>query len=162
MAKFKVVEIIPGKVYQRGEFFDSGTTEWKQERLVELKICCVVNLLPKKDHELAAVMKSCYFHLPMPDGARFDEATLMEGAVKVAELLEIKGLGVLVHCRAGRNRSSLFSALLAIRFLNLTGKQSVEFMLKQRPNALANEAFVKFLKRVDRYSDALGCYLLKE
>ena len=52
--------------------------------------------------------------------------------------------GVLVHCYGGENRSCLLAGMLMIRD-GLSGSEVVSRILQERPTALYNTAFRRFL-----------------
>ncbi len=155
----KVHEIIPGRLYQRG-LFGKLTRREKSRELSRLGVGCVVALAGPIDDDLDALLGSRYVYLPIPDGAKLDENSLLENADEVGGWME-DGVGVLTHCRAGRNRSSLFSALLAVRILGCSGEQAVALLRNNRKNSLANEHFVNFLNGVVGHDRQKG-YVLRE
>jgi len=79
---------------------------------------------------------SCY---PIPDGKRFDEE-LFRRAVSDAEFFMREGRTVLVHCRAGRNRSATVCAIILIR-QGWDPLEAIKFIRFIRPRAIANPVF---------------------
>ena len=155
MRSLSVKEIVPECVYQRAQFYDFPA-ELKKSELERLGIGCVVCLIPKYDRDLCW-LQDRYVHIPIPDG-RVSEgcsALLLENACRVGKWID-DGVKALVHCRAGRNRSSLFSALLAVRSLGLTGAQSVDYLREKRPRALDNDHFERFLRSLHGYKKGIG------
>ena len=152
----KVYEIVPGLVYQRGEFrkYDAA---FKAGCLDSLEISSVVCLVDHYDTDMESLLGERYLFLPISDGKKVGKIVL-QAAKKVGDWIVENNSKVLVHCRVGRNRSSLFSALLVVRLLGLTGSKAVEYMQIKRPRALANEHFVRFLKTIKRYDKVLGKY----
>jgi len=142
MKKLKMYEIIPGKLYQRGEFIDFPI-KWKLGELRRLNVDIVVNLWNKPDVELQEAIPH-YYHLPIPDSTIKDSSLLLKFAREVAQLIR-KGSAAIVHCHAGRNRSGMFNALLCVELLGLSGIEAIDYIRRKRPNSLANENFVEFL-----------------
>jgi len=142
MKSLKVHTIIPGKLYQRGEFLDWPLKE-KLRELERLGVNTVVNLWNHQDEELKAAIPH-YYHFQMPDSVVKDSELLLSTVEEVAQLIK-GGNAAIVHCHAGRNRSGLFNALLCMNILGMSGSEALDHVRKQRPNALANENFVKFL-----------------
>lgn len=138
----KVHEIIPGRLYQRGEF-DGFSPEAKLARLRELGIRYVVNLVKNIDEDIASEVT--YFHHPIPDGKRIEPGALLGLARGVATLMGSMGGATLVHCHAGRNRSGLLNALIARELLGLPGSEALGLVQERRPNSLANEKFAEFV-----------------
>jgi protein-tyrosine phosphatase len=144
--KIKLHEILPGKLYQRGEFKDFPLLD-KLHVFEVNQIHLVANLIKNKDHELAE--KVAYFHYPIPDNklSEKDKEILLKAAKSFADSIAF-GNAALVHCHAGRNRSALFSALICMSYLEINGKEAIELLREKRPNSLANEHFVKFLEEL--------------
>jgi len=142
-------EIIPGKLYQRGEFLKFSLEE-KIAELDSKNITMIANLIGRRDDELAFREPYFYWHFPIPDGKLTDsvKATLLEYSEIFTKQLKTTEKAALVHCHAGRNRSALFSALIAVQYLGISGKESIEYLREKRPNALANENFVKWLENL--------------
>lgn len=142
MTNLKVHTIIPGKLYQRGEFIQFPM-HVKLRELKRLGVSIVVNLCPTPDILLKDEIPH-YYHLPIPDSLVKNADVLLSTVNEVAQLIR-QGQGAIVHCHAGRNRSGLFNALVCMELLGMSGEDAVEHIRKHRPNALANENFVKFL-----------------
>ncbi len=104
------------------------------------------------DHDLVDALGENYIHIPLADGRVKESVVILEAAKRVGDIIEGGGK-TLVHCQAGRNRSSLFSALLVVRLLGIPGKEAVALLRQKRPNALANEHFVRFLGTVRAYEN---------
>lgn len=155
--KFSVKEIIPKRLYQRGEF-------WKLASLIKagaihsLGVGSVVCLTNKRDRDMEELLGTRFVYLPIPDGKVVNRGVLFSTAVLVGDWME-EGTKVLCHCRAGRNRSSLFSALLAIRLLGISGRESVKYLREKRPRALDNDHFVEFLEGITKYSKKRRTYV---
>jgi len=142
MKSLKVHTIIPGKLYQRGEFVKWSLKD-KLKELQRLRVSIVVNLWNIPDVLLKDAIPH-YYHLPIPDSIVKDDKMLLKIVKEVANLIR-EGKAALVHCHAGRNRSGLFNALLCMNLLGMTGAAAVEHVRLRRPNALANENFVEFI-----------------
>jgi protein-tyrosine phosphatase len=144
MAEMKAYPIWPDQIYQRGEFRKRPLAD-KLAALDHLGVTVVVNVSPNEDEELAGKLLPCgYIHTHIPDSAGAD-MTLVEATAEWAVARLRQGARILVHCHAGRNRSSLVSAILLMELHGLTGQQAVDHVRRVRPNALATEAFVEYL-----------------
>jgi protein-tyrosine phosphatase len=159
MKKLKTWEIIKGKLYQSPQFWRESL-DWKRIQLDELNIDAVVCLTKVVDKHVSDRYKDKYVYLHIPDGKTLAFDKLLQESVRVGNWLE-EGLKVLVHCQAGRNRSSLFSALLCIRCMEISGAESVQHLRKCRKNALGNPVFSNFLEKIERYSRVLSSYIYK-
>lgn len=162
----KLIEVWKGQIYQRGEFRKLPLAV-KRARLIEAGIIAVLNVSPRCDGELSQAMGGAtgfYLHAPIPDSPNADFGIVEEAAMWGLRSLEYGkllagnagGVGsqaLLVHCHAGRNRSSLLSAILLMELHGLTGVEAVAHMRRVRPNALATSAFVDYLEQ--RPSDLL-------
>jgi len=148
--RFMAHEILRARLYQRGMLHEMPTYE-KAAAMAHLNIGIVVALAPPKPDpgllELDAEGKLEYLLVPIPDGNLKPEvgASLLLLAASVARRAVLDGVAVLTHCRAGRNRSGLFSALLLREWLGLSGAAAMERVRLQRPEALANPSFEEFL-----------------
>lgn len=141
----KIYEIVPGKLYQRGEFMDFPR-EIKLSELRRRGIDIVINVWSKSDKEISEEMFR-YIHWPLPDGElRACDKQFLSGVAMwvVGDISD--GHRVLVHCHAGRNRSALVSALLVRQLFGMSGAQAIEYVRERRPNALANEHFCNYLR----------------
>lgn len=150
MANMKMYDIIPGKVYQRGEFIDFPL-QYKLDQLELKKIDIVVCMIDKKDKELAESKKIAHYaFIPIADGPKMSDKSINDiivGADFVSQMI-VYGHRALVHCHGGRNRSSLFSALLVMKLMNMSGADAVEYLREVRPNSFSNPYFVDFVKGV--------------
>ena len=89
-----------------------------------------------------------YRFFPVPDGRITDAERWHKIARDEAAVIRAGG-AVLNHCRAGRNRSALLSALTYRELTGCTGRDARIHLQRVRPNALANQYFCQYL-------DALG------
>jgi hypothetical protein len=134
----KLNEIVPGRLYVRGEYHQ---LDGKLEALEERNIRIVVSLVGDPDPDLAPLE---HYHVAIPDGLSLDAPLLLGLARAVALRLPVDAAAV-VNCRAGRNRSALLAALIARELLHLTGREALELVRERRPGAVANEVFAQFL-----------------
>lgn len=151
--RMKLYEIIPGKLYQRGNF-RKLTKEEKLQFLSYNKINIVVGLAGKKSKDLEELEKCgklYYFYYPFADigGTLTQEnkENLLRVSKEVASLIE-KGNCAVSHCHRGRNRSALMNCLIWVQLTGKTGKEAVSLMREKRPNSLGNEQFVRFLEEL--------------
>lgn len=139
----KVHEIIPGRVYLRGEYVDHKE---KHETLVDLNVGYVVSLVRRSDPDLVGRVR--YFHRPIPDSGNLDLPPLLGLARGLAILMQHQPGSCLVNCHAGRNRSAFFAALLARELEGLTGAAALALVQERRPNSVANDVFAEALARL--------------
>lgn len=141
-----VWEIIPGGLYQRGMI--NRTVNGKRVGLEHYGIQHVISLAPRAiDTDLRPLVKS-HIHHSIADGLTVQWGPwLLETAAQLARLVE-HGEAVMTMCRAGRNRSGLMSALIAREVLFLSGEEALQLVRRERPNALANPAFERWLKEL--------------
>lgn len=137
----KLHEIIPGRVYQRG--LPSG--DRRASALLGAGIGVIVNLTTVHDPDLASDPRFLYVANPIADGSDPPMRALERMAQALAPTAR-DGRAILVHCRAGRNRSALFSALLVRELQGMTGAEAVEIVRAGRAGSLANDEFVRQLE----------------
>lgn len=126
-------EILPGSLWVRGI---------PEARHVE-EVDVVVSCLRHPDLELASAMTGVYLSYPMSDGKR-----LPAGLPLIVDDLASHvraGHKVVIHCRAGRNRSALLAALVVREVTGCSGAQARELVQERRPNSLYNEWFAAYL-----------------
>ena len=138
----KIYEILPGKLYQCGKT-NNLSVEEKVKLITDYGITTVVNFWRFEDPDLISSVR--YEHCYMPDGKLHcpDELRLL--AKKTAEKINA-GQVVLSQCYGGRNRSGLFSAMILIQLLGISGKEALTVVQRQRPNSLVNKEFCQFLE----------------
>jgi protein-tyrosine phosphatase len=157
---FKVTEMIDGRVFQRGEF-RKFPLEYKLEELKHLGVTAVLNVCPKIDPELANAFPG-YRYMPLSDAPVMTNDRL-DKIFKAAEwagfwLEQDPNRKLLVHCRAGRNRSSLMSAMLMVRLLKESGSFALELTRDRRPRALDNPAFEHLLHGISSWDEKTKKY----
>jgi hypothetical protein len=136
-------EILPGQLYQRG-LFDRWPIEQKMELIVQGRIGAVACLVNRHDIEMAQLLGRSYIFYPVSDGRVVDRG-LEFIAYDLSQVIRL-GKAVIVHCRAGRNRSGLLAALVVREVTGCTGKEALEIVQERRPNALANPHFCAYLR----------------
>jgi hypothetical protein len=139
----KLHAIIPGQLYQRGLMNGHGF-----ERLAELGVDTVACVVRKPNSHLEDWIKARggrYVYAPFADGKQVPE-WLPELAGYLAERAKMGA--VVIHCRAGRNRSGLLSALVVRELLRIDGARALAHVQQARPRAIANEAFADYLKEL--------------
>lgn len=126
MRTIRLNEIIPSKLYQRGQFM---TFPWsaKMEMLEQYNIDMVINLWARPDPELHTKPGLVYLHWPIGGGEPPAEAE------KFLDFIYqyMSDHTVLVHCEAGVNRSVWLVAKLYERFHKVTGKSALEMVNKR-------------------------------
>lgn len=129
-------QVLP-KLYARGRF-DQWPRERKLRELQARGITNVVSMIEKRDPDVAKV----YF--PMADGKRVDEWTLNAAVDYVLQQLAA-GETVLVHCRAGKNRTGLVLALVVAKTLHLSGRDALAHVRARVPHAVHNSTFERYI-----------------
>ena len=124
--------------------------EDKLATLIRHRITAVVNLTRTKDEAVAH--RFVYIHIPIPDSKHVDFDVVERGIQRALNVVRTGG-AILVHCNAGRNRSSLFNAIMLMELYGMTGEQAIAWMRAYRANALATPEFCEYLmKREVRYA----------
>ena len=140
----KLHTIIPGKLYQRGRTNHLSMAD-KRATLRAARICLTINVAPRTDEDLAHLLGNRYIHWPFADNHVPAVDALALYTTRIVTQLRREG-AALVTCNAGRNRSSLLTALVVMEMWGLSGTEAVAHVRRCRPNALANEQFVRFLE----------------
>lgn len=147
---WSVYELIPGVLYQRGKLH-ALDPEKKQAGLEFYGITRSAALAPTKpDLDLVGwdmLGLHHYHHQPIPDGLL--KVDLLPLAASLAHYIEEGNGAVLTMCNAGRNRSGLLSALIIRELYGLPGAAAAEIVRTHRPNALANEHFMRYLEGLE-------------
>lgn len=139
----KVRVLAPGLLLS-GDFTHRPRAE-KQETLRAYGVSTVVRLVNGRDDDLEACGVTA-INMPISDGLKVDERLPALASELAAQIREDRG--VLVHCRAGRNRSALLAGLILHELYGWDGPRIVEHLREQRQNALANEAFTGYLSNL--------------
>lgn len=116
MPRNAVNEIVPGKIYQRGQIL-TWQREKKYRILSDLGIRYVVNFWPKLDPDLAEADIDGYFCLPAVRSEQMLEPRIEVAARWIARLCKDKP--VLVLCEAGVTRSVYFCVLVTSLLLQI-------------------------------------------
>lgn len=143
----KLYEIIPDTLFQRGKMNHQSDAA-KTAMLKEKGIGMVIGLVSPPDPFFENWKTGRYIYYPVPDGKlRLNIVMEMERIADVVyEFIRDKKGAVLVHCEAGRNRSSFLSALIVGRVFGLNGEQSMNYVLERRPNAFSNPEWRTYLE----------------
>lgn len=130
MARNAINEIIPGKLYQRGQIL-SWPREDKLAMLKERNISIVVNLWPKIDSDFSGSDLDLYLYLPVPRSKDMTSFTVRAMATAVAAMLLKRKKAALVLCEAGVTRSVFFCVLVvsAMKGISLGKAYSLVEML---------------------------------
>jgi len=132
-------EIIPGKLYQRGQIL-TWQYEDKKKLLDHLGIDIIVNFWPKVDSDLAPYW---YFYIPnnRSDMMLDEEIDLM--ALTIADLLESKT--VLVLCEAGKTRSVFFLTLVMSYWHDVTLRDALDIVEKAVPKHSLKKFMLEYI-----------------
>lgn len=134
-------EVIPGKLYQRGEFL-KWPAQRKREHLQARGIDVVLNLWGKIDSDLED-----FIYLSWPGIRSNDYPVELVGVLEnVTPMLDNHCL--LVHCEAGRGRSVFTSAYLAGRYLGLSADEALAYVYERVPGHNVNPKLEAFLGEV--------------
>jgi protein-tyrosine phosphatase len=125
---------------------DRVPVEGKVPQLKALGVERIVNLWSGRDEQLAAAFD--YVHYPIADGKHVPEELPLLATLIVDLVTEDRG--VLIQCHGGRNRSALLAGLVLREWWDFDGEEAVAWMLRARPNALANDAFITWLMGMER------------
>lgn len=120
-----VNEIIPGKLYQRGQIL-TWQREKKYRMLEEYGIRTVVNFWPKIDSDMGEAGVN-YIHIPAVQSEQMLDSRVLLAADWVSQMIDQEG-PVLVLCEAGVTRSVYFCILTVSRVLGLTLPKSKSYV----------------------------------
>ena len=90
-----------------------------------------------------ANVQGSYIHFPLSDGQEIHPG--IDTIVNTVIAAQVFG-NVLIHCRAGRNRSCFVIALAMIK-QGVAPGDAIDIIRATRPNALANPYFEEYLMR---------------
>lgn len=124
MRTVKLNEIIPGKLYQRGQFMTFPVIS-KIQMLERYDIGMVVNLWYRPDPELHIKDGLIYIHWPIGGG----EVPFMDShMINFLNDHLSNGTKVLVHCEAGVNRSIWLATRLVMKQEVLSGAEAFQIV----------------------------------
>ena len=115
--RHKIHEIIPGKLYQRGQIM-TWQPDVKQKIFEELGISIVVNFWPKIDYDLAIMPLDFYLYAPAMRSEQMLEDRMEILAMSIAQMLQETNAAALILCEAGVTRSVFFSVLVVSYYMN--------------------------------------------
>lgn len=144
----KLHEILPGRLYQRGltrDVREASCFAACEERGIEV-VACVVAAPDLRLKSWLERRGGEYIFLPFADGNHVPALAVALGDYLAQQVL--RGRPTLIHCRAGRNRSGFVSALVVRSVLGVDGREALQHVQLARPNAIANEAFAEYLRRL--------------
>lgn len=141
----KIIKVRDG-IYTRGKFRNVPKAE-KLAWLHELGITHVVCLVtPDPDLvEADAEGELTYVRLPMADSHVVNQDAIFLAAQHVVSAVRNSGR-VLVHCNQGRNRTGVVVARALMTLDGISADEAIERFRNARPNGLANEHFVEYLR----------------
>lgn len=143
--QMKAIEVIDGLWIRGGLNNNVGTRETVRQ-LKELGVRAVLSVHPRGEPMLDDQDDIHYKHSPFSDGKK-----LPVNKDELVEWVCSHGPGVLVTCRAGRNRSGLIVALSLMSILRVDGKTALELLRSKRPGAVANPAFEAYIEGLYDY-----------
>lgn len=128
MSRMSANEIIPGKLYQRGQFL-TWTYDQKRKFLSDRGITLVVNLWSKFDSDLSGLCTYfCWETSPHE---------VPKNAITTIDFLRdsmLNGHVVLIHCEAGRGRSVWLAARVASKMWGASGPDTWQRVKAAVPN----------------------------
>jgi protein-tyrosine phosphatase len=95
-----------------------------------------------------------YVYFPFSDALLPDLAKLHAIAQLGATIIN-SGHKLLSHCGLGFNRSALMAGLI-LRYLGLSGAESLDLLRRRRPGALYNQCYADYLLSCDLESSAFS------
>jgi len=154
---------MPGKIYRSPMPFHPGDEYGgllDQFRLTGIQ--AVVLLMPRPEYlqKAGRDLAELYRHagmkivdMPVQDFT-IPEPVSMDKALDETLALARSGKNIVVHCYAGFGRTGTFMACMAVRLLNKTGREAIEWVRQFVPPALENEAQIRFVSEYgERYAD---------
>jgi len=117
---------------------------------VDVILCCANEVQPSATDRFPPGVTVLGF--PFDDTSKpsmGDISTALEAAQAAYDSLKANKR-VLITCFAGRNRSGLVSALIVRAALRMTGDEAVDYVKARRPNALTNESFCAWMRRLPK------------
>jgi protein tyrosine phosphatase (PTP) superfamily phosphohydrolase (DUF442 family) len=147
---FAVYNIFRNVVFQRGNLLKLSYDECFKA-LSHYGIDYVIGLARKPDNNLMNLWMQrhiTYVYYPIPDGdiSKEQYQTLHAIAYDATLCLDDNEGGVLSYCNAGRNRSGLMNALILWELdPDMSGRDALETIREERPNAIANPFFEQYL-----------------
>lgn len=138
-------EIIPGRLYQRGQIFT-----WKRkekEQLIERHhIGLVVNFWPKIDYDMGE-LSSMYWHVPVPEADGMVSSRIIQLADAAASLIVRESFAMLSLCEAGKTRSVFFAILVMSKLLGCSKREAYEMFLKKGINNKLRASMIQYLTK---------------
>jgi protein-tyrosine phosphatase len=141
-------EIIPGKLYQRGQILTWKYGE-KKAALEAYNIGIVVNLWPKIDSDLSALVKVCYLYLPVEDMQSMMAPYVETKAQEIAKLITDTKSVCLVMCEAGHGRSVYFSTLVT-HYFGYSYTEALAMAMKAVPSQSMKPFMFEYLTKETR------------
>ena len=145
---------LPGKIYRSPMPFHPGDDDGELlDQYHQAGIQVVVLLLPRSEYlqksgrDLAGIYHRAgikLVELPVLDYTTPDPI-LLEKALDETLTLARSGNNVAIHCYAGFGRTGTFLACMAVRQLNKTGQEAIDWVRQFVPPALENEAQTYFV-----------------
>lgn len=131
MARKAVNEIVPGKLYQRGQIL-SWPRKDKVGLVKDRKLSLIVNLWPKIDPDFSDSLLAMYMYMPVARSANMTSKPVVLVARMVAKLISNGGVA-LVLCEAGKTRSVFFCVLVLHYLKGIPLNEAYERVVKRVP-----------------------------
>ncbi len=139
-AHMALYQVFP-HLYQSSKF-DPIWDAWALEGLRPLAI---IDLEGGVDALPLYVSDDMYLYWPIADKPELPDLKLLEETAEWGYRKWQEGKNVLVHCKAGCNRSGLVNGVILHR-LGMTGEQALKAVRKNVPFGLVNMVFAKYVE----------------
>jgi protein-tyrosine phosphatase len=143
----RLIEIIPGKLYQRGHMKDY-TKEEKRQVIAKYGLTTVVNLYAQEDPDIKNLIQEDIW-MPIADGKVYEPEKILALARALAKGIQYNDKKVLVHCWGGKNRSALVNTIICTIALHMRTDEAIAYMRSKRKGSLSNPHFVEWLKELE-------------
>lgn len=138
-------EIIPGKLYQRGQIFTWKRKE-KESLIEKYNIGLVVNFWPKIDYDMGE-LPCMYWHTPVPEADGMVSGRIIQLADAAANMMEKESIVTLSLCEAGKTRSIFFAILIMSKLLGCSKREAYEIFIKKGINSKLRPSMTQYLTK---------------
>ncbi len=143
MKRSSINEIIPGKLFQRGQIL-TWQREVKLKFLREHGITTIVNFWPKIDPDFSDFPLNMYLYLPSDKSNMMLEKRISLAASFIAKSIK-QGEKCLIMCEAGVTRSVFFCILVIAKLEELSLSESYNKVKEKIPGLKLKSFMLEFL-----------------
>jgi dual specificity MAP kinase phosphatase len=101
-----------------------------------------------------------YYRIPVDDSGRDEDIKQFYFYVKniIQTIINEykKGKNILVHCLAGNQRSSAFTAVFIMYYKNLSLQESIKFVLEKKPNVFFFGSKINFINALLKFEEEIN------